>query len=87
MALLEVDHLSFWVAQRQLLDGLEMSVEAGEIHALVGANGVGKKHAGVSGHGLRRRRRRRRNQVRIGRRIDALPLHERARLRITLAWQ
>lgn len=86
MALLEVDHLSFWVAQRQLLDGLEMSVEAAEIHALVGANGVGKSTLaylvmGCDGY------RAAAGEIRFdGRRIDALPLHERARLRITLAW-
>ena len=86
MALLEIEHLRFDVAQRALLAGLEMSVEAGEIHVLVGANGAGKSTLaylimGCEGY------RAAVGEIRFdGRRIDALPLYERARLGITLAW-
>jgi Fe-S cluster assembly ATP-binding protein len=87
MALLEIDHLSFRVPARMLLEDLGLTVEAGEIHALVGTNGTGKSTLaylimGCDGY------RACGGEIRFdGRRVDALPLHERARLGITLAWQ
>lgn len=87
MALLEIDHLSFSVPRRPVLDGVALDVAEGEIHALVGANGTGKSTLaylvmGCEGY------RAESGKIRFdSRRIDDLPLHERARLGITLAWQ
>jgi Fe-S cluster assembly ATP-binding protein len=87
MALLEIDHLSFSVPARPLLEDLNMALEAGEIHALVGTNGTGKSTLaylimGCEGY------RASGGEIRFdGQRIDALQLHQRARLGITLAWQ
>lgn len=87
MALLEIDSLSFRVAARPLLESVDLTVEAGQIHALVGANGTGKSTLaylvmGCEGY------RPGSGEIRFdGRRIDGLPLYERARRGVTLAWQ
>lgn len=87
MALLEIDKLCFRVPARMLLENLSLSLEAGEIHALVGTNGTGKSTLaylimGCEGY------RPSAGTIRFdGRTIDALPLFERARLGLTLAWQ
>lgn len=85
--LLQIDGLSFTVAGRAILESVDLALEAGEIHVLLGANGTGKTTLanlvmGCSGYqptaGTIRFR---------GRPIDGLPIHERARLGITLTWQ
>lgn len=85
--LLQIDGLSFTVAGRAILESVDLTLEAGEIHVLLGANGTGKTTLanlvmGCSGYqptaGTIRFR---------GRPIDGLPIHERARLGITLTWQ
>lgn len=42
MALLEIHHARFKAGNRIILNDLSLSIEAGEIHALIGTNGTGK---------------------------------------------
>ncbi len=90
MALLEVENIVYRADGRtktSILDGLSLTVDRGEVHALLGTNGTGKStlaylimgcegYRPVSG------------SVRFeGNDIVPLKIHERARLGITMTWQ
>ena len=57
MALLEVESLSksyrVGTSQLSVLRGLDLSVETGEMVAIVGASGVGQEHADARRRGAR----------------------------------
>ena len=85
--LLDIRNLTFEVDRHAILERLDLAVQPGEIHALLGANGSGKTtlahllmgcegYVPSAGHVLFDG-------------TDLLPLrmHERARLGLTLAWQ
>ncbi len=87
MALLSISGLGFAAGGRTILDGLNLALAAQEIHALLGANGTGKTTLaylimGCSGYVPSAGEIRFQDQP-----IQALPLHQRARLGITMAWQ
>ena len=85
--LLDVSNLTFEVDRHAILDRLDLAIQPGEIHALLGANGSGKTTLayvlmGCEGYVLTA------GKVQFDG-MDLLPLkmHERARLGLTLAWQ
>jgi Fe-S cluster assembly ATP-binding protein len=84
---LEIEQLRYRADGKTILDGVDLDVGENEIHALLGANGAGKTTLarvvmGCAGYTAAAGR------VRFGGRdLAGMPMHERARLGITMAWQ
>ena len=86
-SLLDIHGLTFAVDRHPILDRLDLALQPGEIHALLGANGSGKTTLayvlmGCDGYGPS-------TGSILFNGTDLLPLkmHERAQLGLTLAWQ
>ena len=82
MAMLEVDGLNAWYGASHVLHGISLTVEAGEIVALVGRNGAGKTSTIRSVMGLLPRTA---GSVRFAG-AELLPLPAHARFRLGLAY-
>jgi Fe-S cluster assembly ATP-binding protein len=86
-ALLDLRAITLRLGTKEVLRDLNLSVASGEMHVLLGANGSGKSTLahlimGCDGYAPSA------GQILFdGGSINALPIHERARLGITLAWQ
>lgn len=90
MPLLEIKDLTYEAAAQRsvrILDGLALSVEAGEVHALLGANGTGKSTLAYLVMGCEGYRPASGDILFEGSALAGRPIHERARLGITMAWQ
>jgi Fe-S cluster assembly ATP-binding protein len=72
---------------RPVLDRLSLEVASGEVHALLGPNGAGKTTVAYAIMGCAGYAPASGSLEFDGERIDGLPLHERARRGIALAWQ
>jgi Fe-S cluster assembly ATP-binding protein len=86
-SLVHIGGLRLEIQGKTILDGLDLDLTPGEIHALLGANGSGKSSLAYAIMGCEGYRPGAGEIIFDGRRIDDLPVHERARLGITLAWQ
>lgn len=90
MALLELRDLSYrppGPTRNAILDHLDLAVEQGEVHALIGANGAGKSTLACLIMGCADHRQSGGEILFNGADIGRLAVHERARLGITMAWQ
>jgi len=87
MSLLEIKGLTFHAGDKYILDEFSMTIEASEVHALLGTNGTGKSTLAYLVMGCEGYRPSSGNLIFEGRVINDLGIHERAELGITMAWQ
>jgi len=87
MTLLDIRQLSFQTAGRLILDRLDLSVSAGEVHALLGTNGTGKSTLACLIMGCRGYLPTSGTILLDGRPLEQLAISERARLGVSMAWQ
>ncbi|MCD6502582.1 ABC transporter ATP-binding protein [bacterium] len=87
MGILQIKDLTLSLGGKNVLDGLNIDLEEGHIHALVGPNGTGKSTTAYAIMGLDGYRHFEGDILFDGKSIKNLSIDERARLGITLAWQ
>lgn len=85
--LLEIKGLTYTANGREIIKNLSLVIHPGEVHALLGANGSGKSTLAYLIMGCEGYRPSTGEIIFDGKVINDLPVHERARLGITLAWQ
>lgn len=87
MPLMNIQHLTCEIAGNAILQDLSLSIEEREIHALLGANGSGKSTLAYVLIGCEGFAPSRGTMTFKGIDLRPLPMFERARLGMTLAWQ
>jgi len=87
VALLEVRNLKLSIEGSPILRGVNLRVSEGAIHAVVGPNGAGKSSLAYAIMGLSGYTPQEGDIIFDGRRINELPVQQRARLGLSLAWQ
>jgi Fe-S cluster assembly ATP-binding protein len=85
--LLDIQNLIFEVDRHPILDSLNLAVQAGQIHALLGANGSGKTTLAYVLMGCEGYAPSAGSILFSGTDLLPLKMHERAKLGLTLAWQ
>ncbi len=87
MSLLKITGLTCEAGDKKILDDFFMTIEASEVHALLGTNGTGKSTLAYLVMGCEGYRPSSGDMVFQGNVINDLRIHERAKLGITMAWQ
>lgn len=87
MPLLDIKGLKYEAGDKSILDDFSLSIESGEVHALLGTNGTGKSTLAYLLMGCEGYRPAAGEILFDGRRINDLKIHERAQLGISMAWQ
>lgn len=87
MPFLEINNLTYTAGDKKILDGFSLSIEASEVHALLGTNGTGKSTLAYIIMGCEGYKPASGEILFNGKSIDELKIHERAQLGITMAWQ
>ncbi len=87
MSLLDIKDLGFEAGDKSILEGFSLSLERGEVHALLGTNGTGKSTLAYLIMGCEGYRPASGDIIFDGNVINDLKLNERAKLGITMAWQ
>lgn len=86
-SLLQLHDITLELGGHAVLRELDLSVHRGEVHALIGANGAGKSTLAFLVMGREGYQPQTGDLLFEGESILSLPMHERARRGITLAWQ
>ena len=87
MELLKIKGPFYTLNNRHIIKNLTLSIYPQEVHAFLGANGSGKTTLAYLIMGCEGYRPTSGEIIFDGKIINDLPLHERARLGITMAWQ
>lgn len=87
MSLLEIKNLTYTAGNKKILDEFSLSIEASEVHALLGTNGTGKSTLAYLIMGCDGYRPSAGEIVFEKKVINTLKIHERAQFGITMAWQ
>ncbi|MDD2499222.1 MAG: ABC transporter ATP-binding protein [Geobacter sp.] len=87
MAILSMCDIYYRTSEREILSGLSLSIEAGEIHALLGTNGTGKSTLASLIMGCQGYQPASGTIFFAGVVLNDLKIDERARLGICMAWQ
>ena len=87
MPLIEIKELTFDAGDKKILDAFSVTIEASEVHALLGTNGTGKSTLAYLIMGCEGYRPSSGEIVFEGKVVNDLKIHERAKLGITMAWQ
>src|SRR5512139_2576704 len=87
MPILEIKSLAYRAGDKKILEGLSLTVDPAEVHAVLGTNGTGKSTLAYLIMGCEGYRPSSGEIVFDGKVINDLKIHERAKLGITMAWQ
>jgi len=87
MSILEINKITYEAGNKKILDDFSLTIEASEVHALLGTNGTGKSTLAYLIMGCEGYRPTSGEIVFDGKMINDFKIHERAQLGITMAWQ